>query len=195
MMVNFFVTMTFCTMSLFLMYPVVLYFLTGVVEPILPMTLPYLNANTFKGFIGITGFHILWSAQTGLGLAAADVLIATLVVYTLPMVALFRRRFEELSDILNMGKKAQESEMVYQSLRNLVKMHQDMCRYICIYIMLVTLFKCNFSRRYLSYISRTFFYVFFAEVVGDAFSILLIIYILSTVSIDHFHFFFYDFKV
>lgn len=164
LLVNVFIWLTVCTMSFFAMYPIALYAFTGIVEPIFPMQVPFLNQTTKEGFVGMTCCHLTWLVQTGLGLAAADLLIVMLVLYVLPLVEMFRMRFKELNQILLLGKTAQESELVYQSLRNLVKMHQDISTY-------------------LNNISTVFFYAFCAEVLGDAITILMIIYILSTVSV------------
>lgn len=127
-LVNVFLVMTVCTMLLFAIYPLGLYLVTGTKVPIIPMYMPYLDEDTIEGYMGMSFFHLSWLTQTGLGLAAADLLITSMILFILPMVELFRARFKELTGILNLGKKAQESDFVYQCLRNLVKMHQDISK-------------------------------------------------------------------
>lgn len=126
-LVNLFLILCFVTISLFATSPIPIYIFTGDVSPIFPLYIPFLDENTVIGYCGLSFMHIIWLAQTGFGLAVADMSTAAIILYILPMVGLFRKRFEELSKILTLRKVAQDSELVYQCLRNLVKMHQDMC--------------------------------------------------------------------
>lgn len=182
-MVNVFFMLCFLSITLIILYPIPVYLFTGSRTLTFPLHLPFLDPNTLEGYSGLTFMHTLWLVQSGLGLAAADVSLTVLILHIIPMVELFKTRFNELNTILELGTEAQHSEQVYGNLRNLVMMHQDICG-------LVFNYKFDESQcvqlvyfSYLSQLSTIYFYVFFVEVFADAMTMCLTIYCLTIVSI------------
>lgn len=130
LLVKFFFALCIGAVGSFIIYPLPVYLITGKRLLMFPLYMPFLDEDTLVGYCGLSFLHSLWLVQSGVGLAAGDLLFALNILYVLPMVQLFRKRFEELNFFLEMGKSAQNSELVYKCLRNLVKMHQEICRLV-----------------------------------------------------------------
>lgn len=107
--------------------PVPLYILNGELVEIYPLFFPFFDENTFYGYIGSTSCQFFYVILGSIGKTGSDLLFIVPVLYVLPLIELFRARFDELNVLLEMGDSAKNSESVYRCVRNIVQMHQEMC--------------------------------------------------------------------
>lgn len=109
----------------FMLFPVLYYILTGDRVMIFPVYVPYLDDSTWQGFLTYYAIHSFWCAQLVVGLVGSDLLMALLLLHTLPIVEILELSVEELSYELEHFPAARQSLMVQMQLRNVIQMHKE----------------------------------------------------------------------
>lgn len=107
--------------------PIPIYIVTGERTDIFPLYVPFFDEKAQYEYWGAMVIQFAYMAFGALGIVCSDLLFIVPVLYMLPLVEVFRARVKELNDLLVLGEKAQNSEMVYLCLKNIVKMHQEIC--------------------------------------------------------------------
>lgn len=108
--------------------PVPKYILSGELSEMFPLYVPIFDETTRYGYVGSIIFQFFYIGLGALGIACSDLLFIVPVLYLLPLVDIFRTRFDELNHLLWLGETARNSEMVYMCLRNIIQMHQEICQ-------------------------------------------------------------------
>lgn len=127
--VLFCIVMVFFVWITLILFPILAYLLTGNWVLLLPMSLPWIDANTTSGYFVLNIFGAILVSMVCLGSIASDGVMALSLVHIRPMVDLFELGFEELNDVLVRCPNAKDSTNVKLWLRNLIKLHQDMTTY------------------------------------------------------------------
>lgn len=127
LVVKYFTGLVMAVMIVLFLSPVASYLLTGELTDIFPLFSPFFDETTVMGYFGATCFQVIIVFSGALGIASSDVLFMVLVLNVLTLAKLFRARFDELNNLLMIGETAQNSKTVYVCLRNIIKIHQEMC--------------------------------------------------------------------
>lgn len=112
-----------------MLFPVLYYVLTGERVMIFPLYIPFLDDSTWQGFLTYYALHSWWCVQLIIGLVGADLLMALLLLHTLPIVEIFELSITELNYELVSFPAARQSLMVKMQLRNVIQMHKEIFMY------------------------------------------------------------------
>lgn len=153
-----------------MLFPVLYYALIGDKVILLPMYVPFLDDSTLCGYVIYYVLHSFWCVQSSIGLIGADLLMALLLLHTLPLVEIFELSISEMNDILVHCPAARQSLLLKMQLRNIIQMHKEIfkCVLEC-YTDFV--FKC-LSFSYLCDLSSIYRTVFFIEVNADGLTLI-----------------------
>lgn len=125
-------TLVFCTVCIFASMPFLLYLYEGTGEdgqlaPMIPFYVPFVNENTFGGYIILCGVHVYALYLTVLGVTGGDATIIVLAVHGLALADIFENGFLSLNNIVNQNRRGNDIEVKF-TLRNLVQMHIEAYR-------------------------------------------------------------------
>lgn len=106
----------------------ILLYLVGQVEPLLPIMIPGLDETTRSGWILLEILHIVWILCGLCGFIGSDMTFIMMSIYLWPLSYLFVDHFDELNEILRKSPKFADSRELRLGLRNIVRLHQEICR-------------------------------------------------------------------
>lgn len=118
-----FILYLFCSIE-FCMYPVIVFTFTGIIEPVLPVHIPFVDIYTTDGYMISTVYHCISLFIAGVGLAFCDALFFNLVFNVLTMSELQSNQFAILNE--EIGQAIPSIVLVKTRLVNLFKMNQEM---------------------------------------------------------------------
>lgn len=117
-----FVLMGFCV---FCVVPPFLYFTTGELTLLLPIILPYFEANSTSGFLAQSVFQIILAIGTPVGVLAADLTLFLQILHVCPLsdvlVLKLRRLENQLTDLPHCATHRQTTTY----LNNIICMHKE----------------------------------------------------------------------
>lgn len=100
----------------------------GVRNPLLEAYLPFLNESSDLGFAVLSLFHLLGIFLAGAGTCSTDIMFILFVIHMKPLVDIFSDHLRQMDE--NVAESNYErSERMEMFLRNIVKMHNDICRW------------------------------------------------------------------
>lgn len=114
------------SMGILILWPFVDYFLTGVLEPILPNSLPFVDEHTTTGFIIHYSFEFCGCVLAMSGTCTSDFMLIILIIHMWPLCLIFQNMFREL----NLGlleERNRSSQQMRDHFRNIIMVHGDMC--------------------------------------------------------------------
>lgn len=112
----------------FLLFPVLVFLLTGELVLCVPMYLPMIHDETLAGFSLLSAVHVFWFLQVIFGLIGSDFLMGLLLLHILPMVELFELSCAEMNEVLDYDRRVSKSRQIQKWLRNITQMHQAMTK-------------------------------------------------------------------
>lgn len=124
-------TLVFCTVCIFASMPFLLYLYEGTgddgqLAPMIPFYVPFVDENTFGGYIILCCVHLYALYLTVLGVTGGDATIIVMAVNGLALADIFENGFQLLNNMVKNGK-GNEIEVKF-TLRNLVQMHIEAYR-------------------------------------------------------------------
>lgn len=122
-----YILMIWSTAILMLFFPIVYYWLTGDVELIVPIFVPWIDETTILGFIQLQMVHIFWWACGTLGLVGSDLSCIMFALYTWPLTNLFNDHLDKLNKSLIQNPKWANTREMRLYVRNLALLHQELC--------------------------------------------------------------------
>lgn len=113
-------------MSVLICWPFAGYYLTGVLEPILPTFIPFMDENTTFGYIFLYCFEFSLCVLAMSGTCGADFMLIILIVHMWPLCQIFQNMFKELNAGL-LVERNRSSQHMKDHFRNILMVHRDMC--------------------------------------------------------------------
>lgn len=115
------------TAMAFALTPVVIYLIEGgPLIPILPCFFPFIDETTTWGYTFTALFHLFLLYLSCVGLSGSDLTIISMALQGLALADVFDNSFRRLNEMIKVGSGTPTD--VKFTLRNLVKMHIDICR-------------------------------------------------------------------
>lgn len=105
------------------LYPLYMYFAHGELVLIDAMRLPWIDADTYNGYVVTTIVQIVMLYVGCLGMAAADTIILLFVANLIAYVYVFKNDLEELNTMLNAEDR--DEQQVRCKVRIICSQHQD----------------------------------------------------------------------
>lgn len=125
MVVNIYCLWLISTCVLILLWPVVWYLVSGELEPILPIMLPFVDANTTEGYIKGLVAQFLYALITLNGLLASDLTFGMLSLYSWPLVDLFCDHIEQMNIVLRTSRRLGKTKEMTDYVGNMLSIHKD----------------------------------------------------------------------
>lgn len=116
-------------MSVLMFWPFAGYYLTGVLEPMLPTFFPFIDENSTSGYIFHFVFEFIICILGISGTCGADFMLFILIVHMWPLGQIFENMFKELNEGL-MVEKNRNSTKMRDHFRNILMVHRDMCWFV-----------------------------------------------------------------
>lgn len=110
-----------------MMFPSLLYLLTGNVETMLPIMIFGIDESTRSGYIALQGVHGFWLACGGFGFIGSDMTFIMMSLYAWPLSYLFIDHMDELNKVLRASPKMANTKNMEMFLQNIVQLHQELC--------------------------------------------------------------------
>lgn len=107
----------------YFVYPAYMYFFEGEIVTLVPIYVPTVDHQTYKGYIITTSFHALLIILCFFGTTGNDFYFAMIIINAPMMAALV----EDEVNILNAGltKKSLKRAEAFQRQRNILQMHSE----------------------------------------------------------------------
>lgn len=107
----------------YFVYPAYMYFFEAEIVTILPLYIPTVDHETFKGYIIAIIFHCLVIVLCFLGTTANDFLFAMIIINSPMMAALIQDEVNTLN--IGLAKKTLNRADAFQRQRNILQMHSE----------------------------------------------------------------------
>lgn len=107
----------------YFVYPAYMYFFEGEIVTVLPLYIPTVDNETFKGYLIATSFHCLVIVLCFFGTTGNDFLFALIIINSPMMAALVKDEVNTLN--AGLTKKTLSRADVFQRQRNILKMHSE----------------------------------------------------------------------
>lgn len=117
----------FLTASLAIINPVPIHLITGNLEPILPIQIPFVRSDTKSGYMIHSICIFVLIASGYFGTLASELFLITLTIQFAPMSRIFDRAINSLNETIG-GKRQesiQNSTWLHENVRNLALMHKE----------------------------------------------------------------------
>ncbi|KAL1399234.1 hypothetical protein pipiens_002234 [Culex pipiens pipiens] len=109
------------------LYPLYMYFAHGELVLIDAMRLPWIDADTYNGYVVTTIVQIVMLYVGCLGMAAADTIILLFVANLIAYVYVFKNDLEELNTMVNAEDR--NEQQIRRKVRIICSQHQDIIEY------------------------------------------------------------------
>lgn len=108
-----------------IMSPLPIYLLTGKLEPIFPVHIPFVDTETTLGYAIHFFYVLLVMSSAYFGLAASEMLTIILTVHIAPLVSIFSEAIKALNEATSGPRQdaIRNSTWLRKSFRNIVLMH------------------------------------------------------------------------
>lgn len=105
--------------------PLLIYLLTGNLETILPIHIPFIDTETTTGYVIHTTYLIFVMTTAYLGIAASELLTIMLTIHISPMVSIFDQAIKSLNEATTGRRKdvIKNSTWLRVNFRNIVLMN------------------------------------------------------------------------
>lgn len=113
----------------FMSTPMLTYWLTGVVEPVIPLYLPYVDETTTVGFCQLFVMHVLILVIGVIGMICADLTFFLTISHICPMTDVLVSKLNELEERLKDADR-NYGLVTRNYLFNIVRMHQQICAFL-----------------------------------------------------------------
>lgn len=114
--------------SMVIISPIPIYFITGNLEPILPVHIPLVDTKNISGYMihSCYMFFLLTSAYCGT--VSAELFLTSLTLHISPMVSIFDQAIKVLNEATTGSRKEaiKNSTWLHKSVRNIIFMHKHM---------------------------------------------------------------------
>lgn len=114
----------FMCMVVFISAPFFIYLLFNVVEPIIPIYIPFVDPTEKIVFIITSGFHVYFIFIATFGFTFVDSLLANLIFYVLMYAGLIEDDLNALNQMISDGE--QNGLVLRIRFRNILLMHKEM---------------------------------------------------------------------
>lgn len=114
-----------------ILLPLGIYFVTGTMEPILPVHLPFVRSDTIFGYMIHCIYNFKMATIAYLGISAADLFFITITMHIWPMVSILRKSVRRLKQVTQEIQHANDFETIHNStwlrahIRNILLMHRE----------------------------------------------------------------------
>lgn len=113
------------------MIPLGIYFVTGTMEPILPVHLPFIGSDTILGYMIHCIYNFKMATIAYLGISAADLVFITITMHIWPMVSILKKSVRALKQatqelqLSNGFETIRNSTWLRAHIRNILLMHRE----------------------------------------------------------------------
>lgn len=153
-----FVSLITITALSFTLLPPYLYFVNGIKECLLPIYLPYFDANTLSGFIVQTIFQMCLLLACALGVLCVELSIFIFIMQICSLTDIIMYKMNLLCEELQYDDTLKDRPQTRLYLRNIARMHYELIEYT-------------------SNLSDVFQTVFFSEIMFDMISMCIILFV------------------
>lgn len=98
--------------------------------------IPGIDEQTLTGYTVLTCLHVFYLAHAGWGITCGDCIFSSLVIHIWPMTRIFSVAMDDLNRCLAKYDCRNKQAMVHMRLRNIMLMHRELYKYICIVILI-----------------------------------------------------------
>lgn len=123
--VNVYLLMLALTFVTILLYPLVLYMMTGEMETMLPIMLPFVDESTYKGYFTCMCIQCGWVLLAGFGMMASDLTYSMMALYCLPLIDVYCDLVEGMNVALRANRKFGETAEMRKYFGNMLLLHKD----------------------------------------------------------------------
>lgn len=124
---KFIVIVFLLTITVAILIPIPIYLITGSLEPMLPIEIPFLNLETRSGYVMHSTYMFFLIVSAYFGTAASELFLILLTMQLAPMSKILEKAINGLNEVT--GGKRQEaiknSTWLRENVRNIALMHNE----------------------------------------------------------------------